>query len=63
MTTPPPLADRAAQWNTYVVSVIPYRAAIHPPPPRALQQMSACMRRTFGAAMWCPWWLPSSLGP
>eukprot|EP00975_Prorocentrum_lima_P010027 2136429-Prorocentrum_lima.AAC.1 len=54
MAVPPPLADRAAQWNTYVCSVIPYRAAIHPVPPRARQRMNAWLRRTFRTATWCP---------
>eukprot|EP00975_Prorocentrum_lima_P020684 4352532-Prorocentrum_lima.AAC.1 len=54
MAVPPPPADRAAQWNTYVCSVIPYRAAIHPLPPRALQKMSGCLRRAFRTAMWGP---------
>eukprot|EP00975_Prorocentrum_lima_P068164 12919149-Prorocentrum_lima.AAC.1 len=52
MAAPPPPADKAAQWNTYIVAVIPYRAAIHQPPPRALQHISSNMSRHISPPRW-----------
>eukprot|EP00975_Prorocentrum_lima_P002257 492842-Prorocentrum_lima.AAC.1 len=25
--------------------------------------MSGCLRRLFATTAWCPWWLPTALGP
>eukprot|EP00975_Prorocentrum_lima_P004929 1071253-Prorocentrum_lima.AAC.1 len=63
MSHPPPITIRAREWNTYVTSVIPYSAQIHPIPRPMERHLNDIMRSTFQTTGWCPWLVPSAYGP
>eukprot|EP00975_Prorocentrum_lima_P063438 12891564-Prorocentrum_lima.AAC.1 len=45
-----------------MVSVLPYRAQIHPLPNIARLMLQDTMRQCFRTHGWCPWWVPAGIG-
>ena len=57
-------ALRAAAWNTYIVSVIPYPAHVAMPGQRVVSRLQAlfCEAMRLQRVHWAPWWVLPSLG-
>ena len=53
---------RAAQWNAYLVSLVPYPAQLCLPSPEDARRIGKCAARTLPTANWAPWYALPGIG-